>query len=618
MVHGYIHKKGNGNSLAKITVPVEDKITGFLYFDLGERQILSFYNVNSERFFFYNGYDSSAIMLNRFNSFSSTLGKVKSILGRAVYRNTNISNDVVNFIYFCLTEQNKIIKVVLRYDVKNDSYSIQSTATISLMEGVNYEKDDVLLKVFKYTDQYDMVTHDPAYAVYDRQQAKLYLYTVGISETHLYEFSHEYDEMTLFNQDCIVEFPNISKEMETRYMNECPIIIHSHEESRDKIVYIDFVNAKISRTSIINYLPYYKDNHDQISYSSTLYDNGEYYRVSVVDKNIESNVYTAKTYLIDLKNKVLTSIKQKDLNKLNKHALSLNFFFNGGDYVRKEGDRIKIMVRNYTPSLRYPNKSPILVKALGNTNIGFETTTTKDEKTVFVPRIFEDEMKIEELKEKDVAETKFANDFSKNKLLNSIIGNDQFTGLISELNALEEKISDYDSSYYESNKLIRIVRVNDERFDQLMYYALNGENGFDIQMRSSEDLKSYGAITLENCEIENSPNIDFHFSIQQIHLSNFMPNLKGIRIIWISDKEINPEYGLTNFDSPKVVNFSLTSDSISFKNVFSDILNDKSDFENAEIRTKFKKMRELVSSEDDSKLMLDNGFRINPDLTVEI
>ena len=112
MVHGYLHQIGTGNVLKKIAVPTENNITGFLFFDLGNKQILSFYDIDHERFFFYNGIGSESTQLNRFNSFSNQHGKVKEILGRAAYRNTTAQVDNVNFIYFCLTTQNKIIYLI--------------------------------------------------------------------------------------------------------------------------------------------------------------------------------------------------------------------------------------------------------------------------------------------------------------------------------------------------------------------------------------------------------------------------------------------------------------------------------------------------------------------------
>lgn len=567
MVHGYLHQIGTGNVLRKITVPTENNITGFLFFDLGNKQILSFYDIDHERFFFYNGIGNESTQLNRFNSFSNQHGKIKEILGRAVYRNTTAQVDNVNFVYFCLTTQNKIVKVLLRYNNLSDSYSMQVTATITLDSQTEYGKGDVLLKVYRHTDQYDLVTHDPAYSVYDTKKNKLYLYTVGISETRLYEYTpREENTDPLYVNGSKVEFPDISENMETKYMNELPIIVHDENNHIDKIVYVDFVNSIISRISFVSKLPFYESDEDIKDFTSSLKENGEIYTVSVATKN--GNERKVISYEIDLRTKELKALKENK-EKNNYHSLAVNLFFNGGDYIRQDGDKIKVMVRDFTPSLRGSNKSPILIKSLENTNIGFETENKRTNENTFIPRIFENENEIEELKKKDPSEVKFGNDYSKNKLINSLIGSNGFTELISDLNKLDEKIDDYDSLYFKGEKFIKVFKFSGTALQQLLYIAKNDGSGFDISLLSDIDTNEFkSAIAIENPNSLDAEKAIGHFSLVQKN-GNTENITENVVPLFLSGDDMFKGYGIMSIDKTlKLVNLSLTKDTIDINGIF--------------------------------------------------
>lgn len=567
MVHGYLHQIGTGNVLKKITVPTENNITGFLFFDLGNKQILSFYDIDHERFFFYNGIGNESTQLNRFNSFSNQHGKIKEILGRAVYRNTTAQVDNVNFVYFCLTTQNKIVKVLLRYNNLSDSYSMQVTATITLDSQTEYGKGDVLLKVYRHTDQYDLVTHDPAYSVYDTKKNKLYLYTVGISETRLYEYTpREENTDPLYVNGSKVEFPDISENMETKYMNELPIIVHDENNHIDKIVYVDFVNSIISRISFVSKLSFYENGEDIKDFTSSLKENGEIYTVSVATKN--GNERKVISYEIDLRTKELKALKENK-EKNNYHSLAVNLFFNGGDYIRQDGDKIKVMVRDFTPSLRGSNKSPILIKFLENTNIGFETENKRTDENTFIPRIFENENEMEELKKKDPSEVKFGNDYSKNKLINSLIGSNGFTELISDLNKLDEKIDDYDSLYFKGEKLIKVFKFSGTALQQLLYIAKNDGSGFDISLLSDIDTNEFkSAIAIENPNSLDAENAIGHFSLVQKN-GNTENITENVVPLFLSGDDMFRGYGIMSIDKTlKLVNLSLTKDTIDINGIF--------------------------------------------------
>lgn len=567
MVHGYLHQIGTGNVLKKIAVPTENNITGFLFFDLGNKQILSFYDIDHERFFFYNGIGTESIQLNRFNSFSNQHGKVKEILGRAVYRNTTAQVDNVNFIYFCLTTQNKIVKVLLRYNNLTDSYSMQVTATITLDSQTEYGKGDILLKVYRHTDQYDLVTHDPAYSVYDTKKNKLYLYTVGISETRLYEYTpREENTDPLYVNGSKVEFPDIVENMETKYMNELPIIVHDENNRIDKIVYVDFVNSIISRISFVSKLPFYENGEDIKDFSSSLKENGEIYTVSVAVKN--GNERKVISYEIDLRSKELKTLKENK-EKNNYHPLAVNLFFNGGDYIRQDGDKIKVMVRDFTPSLRGSNKSPIMIKSLENTNIGFETENKRTDENTFIPRVFENENEIEELKKKDPSEVKFGNDYSKNKLINSLIGSNGFTELISDLNKLDEKIDDYDSIYFKGEKFIKVFKFSRTALQQLLYIGKNDGSGFDISLLSDIDTNEFkSAIAIENPNSLDAENAIGHFSLMQKN-GNTENISENVVPLFLSGDDMFRGYGIMSIDKTlKLVNLSLTKDTIDINGIF--------------------------------------------------
>lgn len=567
MVHGYLHQIGTGNVLKKIAVPTENNITGFLFFDLGNKQILSFYDIDHERFFFYNGIRTESTQLNRFNSFSNQHGKVKEILGRAVYRNTTAQVDNVNFIYFCLTTQNKIVKVLLRYNNLSDSYSMQVTATITLDSQTEYGKGDILLKVYRHTDQYDLVTHDPAYSVYDTKKNKLYLYTVGISETRLYEYTpREENTDPLYVNGSKVEFPDIAENMETKYMNELPIIVHDENNRIDKIVYVDFVNSIISRISFVSKLPFYENGEDIKDFSSSLKENGEIYTVSVAVKN--GNERKVISYEIDLRSKELKTLKENK-EKNNYHSLAVNLFFNGGDYIRQDGDKIKVMVRDFTPSLRGSNKSPIMIKSLENTNIGFESENKRTDENTFIPRIFENENEIEELKKKDPSEVKFGNDYSKNKLINSLIGSNGFTELISDLNKLDEKIDDYDSLYFKGEKFIKVFKFSGTALQQLLYIAKNDGSGFDISLLSDIDTSEFkSAIAIENPNSLDAENAIGHFSLMQKN-GNTENISENVVPLFLSGDDMFRGYGIMSIDKTlKLVNLSLTKDTIDINGIF--------------------------------------------------
>ena len=567
MVHGYLHQIGTGNVLKKIAVPTENNITGFLFFDLGNKQILSFYDIDHERFFFYNGIGTESIQLNRFNSFSNQHGKVKEILGRAVYRNTTAQVDNVNFIYFCLTTQNKIVKVLLRYNNLTDSYSMQVTATITLDSQTEYGKGDILLKVYRHTDQYDLVTHDPAYSVYDTKKNKLYLYTVGISETRLYEYTpREENTDPLYVNGSKVEFPDIVENMETKYMNELPIIVHDENNRIDKIVYVDFVNSIISRISFVSKLPFYENGEDIKDFSSSLKENGEIYTVSVAVKN--GNERKVISYEIDLRSKELKTLKENK-EKNNYHPLAVNLFFNGGDYIRQDGDKIKVMVRDFTPSLRGSNKSPIMIKSLENTNIGFETENKRTDENTFIPRVFENENEIEELKKKDPSEVKFGNDYSKNKLINSLIGSNGFTELISDLNKLDEKIDDYDSIYFKGEKFIKVFKFSGTALQQLLYIGKNDGSGFDISLLSDIDTNEFkSAIAIENPNSLDAENAIGHFSLMQKN-GNTENISENVVPLFLSGDDMFRGYGIMSIDKTlKLVNLSLTKDTIDINGIF--------------------------------------------------
>ena len=65
--------------------------------------------------------------------------------------------------------------------------------------------------------------------------------------------------------------------------------------------------------------------------------------------NCESN--KIESFSIDLNN---TNSKKKEKDKVSdKHDLSLSLFFNGGEYIRQNGDKIKIAIRSYNPSSFY-------------------------------------------------------------------------------------------------------------------------------------------------------------------------------------------------------------------------------------------------------------------------
>ena len=479
MVHGYIHDKEIGDSLIKIDIDTSDILTGFNYNK--ENDILCLYNKTQNRFSFYSNIENLTHK-NTFQQISNTYGKIIKIFARRNYIQSNAEYNRINFVYYVLSSKNQILKINIYYYLnENDRYDIR-VVNVTPLDFEYESKNDFSCIILEKTDDHDMILHDPAFILYDNNKKNAYCSSVNGDEII---YIHELDKTDKEINENVFSLIEPNEKLNKSFLKSYPLI-----SIGNKIIIL-FINFE--KNILIRKISFISPFTNLFKTSCELND----YILKITGLDTETN--EVKSYSIDL-NDTEKKVKEEELNS--KHDLSLNLFFNGGEYIRKDGDKIKVAIKSYNPSLQYPNKTQTLLKNLES--VESDPIIEIDGEEESIPRIFEDDTNSREFMKEDITSVDTQRATEKNKIVKHIISNPRITGLLSQLNNLENETQDFEPIFENENSHIKLIRFKNNKISKTIYSMMYDGNNFGTELN-----KEYGAIIITDGKYIGETESDF-------------------------------------------------------------------------------------------------------------